>query len=101
MKRDDLRIMGVQFGDEGVAIDFVVKTDVRKGGALQLTKTLFVGYDRDYRDGIDDLMDKAEEVLRDALEDFPTAEVVEADAPDDDEELGMGWADGSRSVVDG
>jgi hypothetical protein len=87
--------MGVQFAEEGVAIDFLVKTDVRKGGALQLTKTLFVGYDRDYRDGIDDLMDKAEEVLRDALEDFPTAPVLESDSPDEDDEKGMGWGDDS------
>lgn len=88
----DLRIAGIQFEEEGVTFQFMMKTDVRKEGALQLVQTLFVGAHPDYRDGLDDLISKAEEVLRDALEDYGTADVVDlALDDDDDDDLGMGF----------
>jgi len=89
---EDLRIASITFEEDGVSFQFMLATDVRKDGALQLVQTLFVGGHPDYRDGLDDLVSKAEEVLKDALEDYSTAEVVDLALDDDDnDDKGMGF----------
>lgn len=91
---DDLQVVSVQFVDDGVVFDYVLRTDVRKDGALQLSHTLFVGFHPDYRDELADLLSKAREVLQDALDDVPTSEVLDlADGSNDGE--GMGFGDDS------
>lgn len=69
---------------------YATKSGVRKDGALQMMSNLFVGEHADYRDELDDLRGKALEVIRDALEDYATASVVDLDDEDDDDDKGMG-----------
>jgi len=91
VRSDDLVITSVNFEDGGVVFQFAERDGVRKDGALQLMKTLFVGGHADYSDELDDLRDKALEVVRDALEDYATADVVELESEDDDDDdRGMG-----------
>lgn len=88
----DFQIGSISFEEDGVAIQYVSKTDVRKDGALQMMQTMFIGAHPDYRDGLDDLVGKAEALLKDALEDYATAEVVDLAQDDEsDDDLGMGY----------
>lgn len=98
-------IQSVEFMETGVAISYTTTDAVRKHGALQLNHTLFVGAHPDYYQELADLRGKVEEIVRDALDDYPNAEVVELDTEEDesnDDDLGMGWAGGPKqSGVDG
>jgi len=88
---DDIALQSVTFEEGGAVFSFAERDGVRKEGALQLMKTLFVGGHADYRDELDDLRDKALEVIRDALEDYATADVVVLEEDDDDDDdRGMG-----------
>jgi uncharacterized protein YbjQ (UPF0145 family) len=86
------QIQGITFEEGGVVFQYADTDDIRKDGALQVMRTLFVGSHDDYRDGLADLQDKALEVLQDALEDFVTADVVdlESDDDEDNDDRGMG-----------
>jgi hypothetical protein len=88
----DRLIQTISFEEGGVVFSYAENEDLRKDGALQMMKTLFVGSHADYRDELADLLDKARELLRDALEDFATSDVVdlEVDEDDDDDDKGMG-----------
>jgi hypothetical protein len=87
---DNIAISSITFEEGGVVFQFAERDGIRKDGALQLMQTLFVGEHADYRDDLDDLRDKALEVIRDALEDYATADVVDLDDEDDDDDKGMG-----------
>jgi hypothetical protein len=65
---------------------------VRKDGALMKTESLYIGAHDDYSDELADLHRKVQELVQDALEDFPTAPVV-ARPPEggDDDDEGMGF----------
>lgn len=83
-------VQSITFEEGGVVFQFAQRDSVRKDGALQLMQTLFVGGHADYRDELDDLRDRALEVIQDALEDYATADVVDLDDEDDDDDKGMG-----------
>lgn len=87
---DDIQLASINFEAGGVVFSYGQKSGVRKEGALQLMSNLFVGDHADYRDELDDLRDKALEVLRDALEDYATADVVVEEEEDDNDDRGMG-----------
>jgi hypothetical protein len=87
----EIQLASINFEEGGVVFSYGQKSGIRKDGALQLMSNLFVGHHADYRDELDDLMDKALEVIRDALEDYATADVVDLDEGDDDDnDRGMG-----------
>lgn len=90
MPSNDIVLTSINFEESGVVFQFAERDGVRKEGSLQMMKTLFIGVHADYRDELDDLMDKALEVICDALEDYATATVVDLDDDDADEDLGMG-----------
>lgn len=90
MRSDNLVLQSVTFEEGGVVFSFAERDGIRKEGALQLMQTLFVGAHADYRDDLDDLREKALEVIRDALEDYASADVVDLDDEDDDDDKGMG-----------
>lgn len=88
---DSLMVSSITFEEGGVVFSFAEREGIRKDGALQLMQTLFVGAHADYQDELDDLREKALEVIRDALEDYATADVVDlSDEDDDDDDKGMG-----------
>lgn len=88
---DEYRVASVGFEDGGVIIQFVDTNGVRKDGALQLMQSLFIAPHPDYSAELDDLRAKVQEVLKDALEDYATADVVDiAEAEDEDEGMGFG-----------
>ena len=88
--RSDIQLASITFESGGVVFSYANKSGIRKEGALQLMSNLFVGEHDDYRDELDDLRDKALEVISDALEDYATADVVDLDDEDDDDDKGMG-----------
>lgn len=76
--------------DGGAKLDFLFTPDVKKNGVL-MTHSLFLPAANEYDDGIDAVLSAANELLADALDDFPDLEAVDlmaAVAPideDDDE----------------
>jgi hypothetical protein len=86
----DIQLTAINFESGGVVFSYSSLDSIRKSGALQLMQNLFVGWHEDYSDELDDLRDKALEVIRDALEDFATADVVDLAEDDDDDDKGMG-----------
>lgn len=86
----DITITSILFEESGMVFQFASDDSIRKDGALQVMQTLFVGHHADYRDELTDLREKAEAVVRDALEDYATADVVDLDDDGGDDDKGMG-----------
>lgn len=83
-------ISSLAFTEEGLIVNYMASTDVRVDGKVFKTHSIHIhGSHADYRDGIEDLEERAKAMLRDVLEDFDESLPYEP-ANDDDDERGMG-----------
>lgn len=91
MKRDSIAVSSIQFEGDSVAIQYMVKEDIRgKSGSLVRTSVLIIDGSM-YDDEIVEMEDHAKTFLMDMLEDFHQAEQwTPPERRDDDDERGMG-----------
>lgn len=89
-----IHLQSITFEEQGVLFQYTQTDDARKDGALQLFQSLFVGAHPDYSGELDDLKEKGQDIVKDALEDFATAPPVDLAEDDggDEDEPGMGWS---------
>lgn len=89
-----IHIFGMQFTPEGVEVTFAEGDSIRKEGALQVVQTINIAPHPDYADEMVDLREKAEALVKDAMEDWHTSTPVDLDETEggDPDEPGMGWA---------
>lgn len=79
-------IAGIAVDDDAITITYLsLPEDLRENG-LAATHQIAVPMGEDYRDEIDALLDAAQALLEDALEDFATVGVFVPPDPDDTDE---------------
>lgn len=88
-----IHVFGLSFTEAGVEFTFADGDSLRKDGALQVVQVLNVAPHPDYAEAIADLIDKAEALVKDAMEDWHTSPPVDLaeDEGGDPDEPGMGW----------
>lgn len=89
-----IHVFTVAFTEMGVEITFTETDDLRKEGALQVVRTINIAPHPDYADGMTDLKEKAQDLVKDAMEDWHTSPPVDLseEAGGDPDEPGMGYA---------
>lgn len=87
-----IHILGMQFTEAGIEFTFFDGDSIRKDGALQVVSTLNVAPHPDYAEELADIKEKAEALVKDAMEDWHTSPPVDLaeDEGGDQDEPGMG-----------
>lgn len=87
-----IHVQTLEFTEVGVVATYIKTDGVRKDGALQKVETLIIAPHPDYAEEMADLKEKAEELVRDAAEDYETSDAVDLaeDEGGDADEPGMG-----------
>lgn len=79
-------ISSIDIGEDTISIQYMQPTDVRdRGKVVQAHQIQINRRHKQYRDGLEALVEAADDLLRDVLGDWPHKEPYVPTGPDDDE----------------
>lgn len=82
----EVAISSIDISEDRISIQFMQPSDVRdRGKVVQAHQIEIDRRHKQYRDGMDTLVEAAEDLLRDVLGDWPHKEPYVPSEPDDDE----------------
>jgi hypothetical protein len=82
----EVAISSIDITEEAISIQYMTPGDVRdKGKVVQAHQITIDRRHKQYRDGMETLVEAAEDLLRDVIGDWPHKEPYVPSGPDDDE----------------